>query len=616
MGGSSYHKCRTCQLLTLADLVGNGFPTARRIRINPIEKMIPMGRDARAMKKNASAKSKKPAVQPIPVKTAVTLRILMIAGENDAIARCKVGGVADVVRDAPRALAVAGCEVIVLTPSYGFLHTMPGAVKSADVPTLRRYEWAEPVLYDCAAKAGAACDGVRNCVIDHPLLHSQTIYVADSPERPFATDATKFAHFCRIVGDAIRAGAFGKVDCLHLHDWQTGFLFVLREFHPDFAFLRGIRTAFTIHNLAYQGVRPLTGDASSLKAWFPDLTDVDWNRRTHGEQRDAVIRDTRWPECVNPMLAAVRLADAVHVVSPTYAEEVLLPNDDAVGRRGGEGLHDDMKKAAAAGRLHGILNGCEYPSDRISPRIDAARLFDSIRDLLPAFFKSAQDQKQPWLPHLTALTRLTNPALIPTAEKLLLTCVTRAASQKVDLMRASTNPAGSEKNGVSSLEAILRELGDKGVLVMISSGERDIEEFLTDLAVRYSNFVFLNGFAASVAESLYASGDIFLMPSSFEPCGIAQMLAMRDGQPVVAHATGGLKDTIRDGTDGFLFDGGNLVEKADNFVAAVRRAVAMKLTAAATWSQIVTNAKAARFEWRTSANEYIAQLYLPLKSGA
>jgi starch synthase len=575
--------------------------------------MIPVGRNARAMKKNATTKSKAPEAQPIPAKTVVPLRILMIASENDAIPRCKVGGVADVVRDAPRALAAAGCEVIVLTPSYGFLHTMPGAVKSAGVPALGRYEWAEPVLYDCAAKPGAACKGVRNCVIDHPLLHSQTIYVADSPERPFATDATKFAHFCRIAGDAIRSGAFGKVDCLHLHDWQTGFLFVLREFHPDFAFLRGIRTAFTIHNLAYQGVRPLTGDASSLKAWFPDLTDVDWNRRTHAEQRDAVIRDVRWPECVNPMLAAIRLADAVHVVSPTYAEEVLLPNDDATGRRGGEGLQDDMKKADSEGRLHGILNGCEYPANRISPRLDAALLFGSIRDLLPAFFKSAQDQKQPWVPHLTALTRLTNPALIPTAEKLLLTCVTRAASQKVDLMRTPTSPAGAEKKGVSSLEAILRELGDRGILVMLASGERDIEEFLTDLAVRHGNFIFLNGFSAALAESLYASGDMFLMPSSFEPCGIAQMLAMRDGQPVIAHATGGLKDTIRDGADGFLFDGNSLVEKADNFVAAVRRAVAVKLGDAPAWKQIVAAAKAARFEWRKSANEYIAKLYLPLK---
>ena len=164
------------------------------------------------------------------------------------------------------------------------------------------------------------------------------------------------------------SGAFGAVDCLHLHDWQTGFLFALREFHPDFAFLRGIRTAFTIHNLAYQGVRPLAGDDSSLHAWFPDLAGVDWCRRSHAEHGDAVLRDPRWPECVNPMLAAIRLADAVHVVSPTYAKEVVLPNDDAIGRRGGEGLHDDMKRAADASRLHGILNGCEYPADRVPPR--------------------------------------------------------------------------------------------------------------------------------------------------------------------------------------------------------------------------------------------------------
>lgn len=561
------------------------------------------------MRKAASSKSKKTPAPAAPqteaprVRLNPPLRILMVAAENDAIPRCKVGGVADVVRDAPRALAAAGCDVTVLTPSYGFLHTLPGVAKLQDTPPIARYAAAEPVLYDCPAKPGASSEGVRNIVVDHPLLSSQTIYVADPPDRPFATDATKFAHFCRIAGEVIRSGALGPVDCLHLHDWQTGYLFILREFHPDFAFLREIRTVFTIHNLAYQGVRPLTGDISSLRAWYPDMPGVDWNRRTNAEHRDAVLRDPRWPECANPMLAAIRLADAVQVVSPTYAKEVLLANDDSTGRRGGEGLHEEMQRADAAGRLHGILNGCEYPAARVAPNLDGPELFALSRELLPSFFLHADKNRQSWVPHVTALMRLAEPSLVAQAKKLLLTCVTRAASQKVDLMRTATS------SGVSSLEAILRDLGDRGVLMMLSSGERDIEEFLTGLAVRYRNFIFLNGFAAGFADYLYACGDIFLMPSSFEPCGIAQMLAMRDGQPVVAHATGGLKDTIHDGVDGFLFDGESLVEKSDGFVAAVRRAVEMKLGDAAAWKKIVENATAARFEWAASAREYLSKLY-------
>lgn len=581
--------------------------------INRIEPAVSVRQDAREMKKSAAGKKKAPAPQPAPTNAVPPLRILMIVAENDAIPLCKVGGVADVVRDAPRALAAAGCEVIVLTPSYGRLHALPGAARCAGVPTLPSHAGAAPVLYDCPAKPGAGSAGVRNIVVDHPLLRSHAIYEADSADRPFASDATKFAHFCRIAGDAIRAGAFGKVDCLHLHDWQTGFLFALREFHPDFAFLRGIRIAFTIHNLAYQGVRPIAGDDSSLEAWFPDLVGVEWSRRTAAPHRDSVLRDPRWPACFNPMLAAIRLADAVHVVSPTYAQEVLLPNDPATGRCGGEGLDEDMRNAAAAGRLHGILNGCDYPAGRVPPKLDAARLFGNVRDLLPSLLHSAPDEKCRWLPHVTVLARLGNPALVPSAEKLLLTCVTRAASQKVDLMRTPVSESVAGKSGVSALEQILRDLGDKGVLVMISSGEHDIEDFLTGLAVRYTNFIFINGFAAPIADALYASGDMFLMPSSFEPCGIAQMLAMRDGQLVVAHATGGLKDTIRDGTDGFLFSGGSLVEKADNFAAAVRKAVAMKISDAGGWAKMVASARAVRFEWSRAANEYIAKLYLPLK---
>lgn len=565
------------------------------------------------MKKKAGSKTKKQDAPPAALPAMPPLRILMIAAENDAIPQCKVGGVADVVRDAPRALAAAGCEVIVLTPSYGRLHTLPGAVRCAEMPSLPSHAGVVPVLYDCPAKPGAASAGVHNIVVDHPLLRSQAIYVADSADRPFASDATKFAHFCRIAAEAIRAGAFGKVDCLHLHDWQTGFLFALREFHPDFAFLRAIRTAFTIHNLAYQGARPIAGDGSSLQAWFPDLVGVEWSRGTISAHRDSMLRDPRWPACFNPMLAAIRLADAVHVVSPTYAEEVLLPNDPATGRCGGEGLDQDMRNAAAAGRLHGILNGCEYPAGRVAPKVDAARLFANIRDLLPSLLHSAPDEKRRWLPHVTVLARLLDPSLVARADRLLLTCVTRAASQKVDLMRTHVSAEVAGKVGVSSLEQILRDLGDKGVFVMISSGDHDIEDFLTGLAVRYPNFIFINGFAAPIADALYASGDLFLMPSSFEPCGIAQMLAMRDGQVVVAHATGGLKDTIRDGTDGFLFYGDSLVEKADNFAAAVRIAVALKLTDAGAWSKIVATAKAVRFEWSRVANEYIAKLYLPLK---
>lgn len=201
------------------------------------------------------------------------------------------------------------------------------------------------------------------------------------------------------------------------------------------------------------------------------------------------------------MLTAIRLADAVHVVSPTYAQEVLLPNDPATGRCGGEGLDEDMRNAAAAGRLHGILNGCEYPAGRVPPKLDAARLFGNVRDLLPSLLHSAPDEKRRWLPHITVLARFGNPALVPSAEKLLLTCVTRAAGQKVDLMRTPVSESVAGKCGVSALEQILRDLGDKGVLVMISSGEHDIEDFLTGLAVRYTNFIFINGFAAPIADA-------------------------------------------------------------------------------------------------------------------
>jgi starch synthase len=143
---------------------------------------------------------------------------------------------------------------------------------------------------------------------------------------------------------------------------------------------------------------------------------------------------------------------------------------------------------------------------------------------------------------------------------------------------------------------------------MLGSGDHEYERFLQLAMVRHPNFLFLRGYSDELSQALYASGDLFLMPSVFEPCGISQLLAMRAGQPVVAHAVGGLKDTVTDEV-GFPFSGADSQEQARNFVHAVASAVELKLGKADAWQALGRAASAQRFSWDASAERYLTEVY-------
>jgi len=529
------------------------------------------------------------------------MHILMLAAENDGIPEAKVGGIGDVVRDVPPALAALPGEdlqVTVVLPSYGFLHTRPGAreIGSLEMDFAGARRWV--TAYEVPGRKAVA--GVRHVVLDcplfearHPLTGRMTIYQDDLPGRPFATDATRFAAFCLAAAEAMKLGLFGTVDRLHLHDWHAAFVLVLRELDPAFGFLRQFRTVFTIHNLGLQGVRPLRGDDSSLEAWYPQLAPA--LAAAH-----PAIEDPDWPDCVNPMAVGIRWADAVHAVSPSYAEEILLPSRTP-DFFGGERLEGDLQAAAAEGRLAGILNGCEY-TGRHPRKLAWPDLITRLRSEVLSWV--ARDQ-QVSLVHFLALERMTDLARRGRAPELVATGVTRVVEQKSLLLVAKAS------SGSSGLQAVLETLGENGVLFLLGTGDKAYEAFLLEMAGRHSNFVFLNGFSNACAELLYANGDAFIMPSSYEPCGISQMLALREGQPVIAHRVGGLKDTVHEGRNGFVFEGWFMNEQVDGLVDACRRAVALKRQHPAAWKKLAEAAGKERFLWSDAVGQYLAQLYGP-----
>ncbi len=519
------------------------------------------------------------------------MNILISAAENNALHGAKVGGLGDVIGEIGPELEKQGCRVTTVLPSYGFVHKInPSTHFTSFNFYFRGFDHHVNIF---AVSARNPDDTVRHLVIDHPAFGSpagRTIYSHDPPDRPFATDASKFALFCTALASALVQNRLPLPDCVHLHDWHMAFFLILRKFHPYFHPLKTIRTVYTIHNLAMQGLRPFHGTESALDSWFPGLW-FDWMD----------LHDPGCADCVNPMAAGIRLADRVHTVSPSYAEEILKPSQKPDVYSGGEGLESVLQYTRAQNRLKGILNGCTYPENRPLPEKHFSALCHTLKSGISAWLAGKESLP---VAHFLAHTRLNDRKLHNNPPSILLTSVSRLTDQKMLLMKS----AGSA--GKSGLEEILCELGrHNGLYILLGSGDWAYERFFSDMSALFDNFIFLNGYSEKCADALYVNGDLFLMPSSFEPCGIGQMLAMRDGQPSVVHHVGGLKDTVRHNHNGFVFTGDTLTEQVDNFVLTTKAALDMKTHRPGQWEKICRQAAGERFAWQKSAAEYINSLY-------
>jgi len=477
--------------------------------------------------------------------------------------------------------------VTVIIPAYNTFHLLPGStliglvnVKFAgSIETVQIYE-----LY---------ID--RNPGVRYLVTHNQKfgacgagkVYCNDPDNRPFATDANKFALFCAAALQAINDEIVNNVDVLHLHDWHAGFAAVLREFDPQFSHLKSVRCVFSIHNLAMQGIRPFKEDVSSLDQWYPHLK-YDAN----------IIADPRWKNCVNPVAAAIRLSDIVHTVSPSYSREVLLPNAPERGFHGGEGLEQDLQQCANRKSLIGIINGIDYiepPGQRMSWHPMITAIGDTILQWLG---ENSSVSTAAYVTHQRTQLWLgkDRPAHV-------FTSVGRLTDQKMALLLLPTDA------GNTVLDELLDSLDGKGVFILLGSGDEELEALCRNSASKHSNFLFINRYAQSLADILFANGDVFLMPSSFEPCGISQMLAMRHAQPCIVHAVGGLKDTVIDNVDGFHFGGNSVEQQINQLQQRVQDVIEMRENHSDQFSAIAKAGQTKRFHWASSAQRYLSELY-------
>lgn len=370
-------------------------------------------------------------------------------------------------------------------------------------------------------------------------------------------DAERFAFFSRAVLEIIPHIDF-KPDVIHCNDWQTALVPVyLNAFYRWDETFKNIKTVFTIHNIQYQGKygHELTGDVLGLPPECESLLDYDG--------------------CINFMKGAIQCADKVTTVSPTYAREILDPYYS-------HGLDGILREFTF--KLTGIVNGIDY--DVYNPEKDGLiyRGYNAD-DMSGKAFNKQSLQSELGLPQKPGVP--------------VIGIVSRLVKHK----------------GFDLVKCVFEELLRADLqFAILGSGEWEFETFFHRMAERYPDKVGLKlGFNPQLAHRIYAGADMFLMPSQSEPCGLAQMVALRYGTVPIVRETGGLSDTISDSGDGqgngFTFQSYN----AHDMENAVWRALA-GYSDANGWNTLKKRGMECDNSWSRSANAYI-KLYKEIVNG-
>jgi len=460
----------------------------------------------------------------------------------EAVPFAKVGGLADVAGSLPKALRGLGHDVRLMMPRYGTISSDEFQLEKIGEPFRVPAGGGKEYVHLIGSTMGE----------DIPvyLLWNEHYFTSREKVYGFEDDAQRFAVFGRGVLQAMRMLDW-RPDVIHANDWHTAVVPTWLDMagwrEP---YYRDIATLFTIHNLSYQGI---TG---RLILTFAKMEDVEH-------------LSVEPPGAVNWMAQGIAHSDLINTVSERYAEEILTPEM-------GMGLESLLRKRED--RLHGVLNGLDY--DEWNPVTD------------------------PWVPHNFDIRALD-----------------RRAANKTALQQQARLPARSDVpligmvsrldqvKGMDLLEPTLTWLlGEHDAqFVVLGTGDPRYHEMFEEVQERYPDRMraFLK-FDAALARRIYASADMFLMPSVVEPCGLGQMIAMRYGSVPIVRETGGLADTVIDhdsaggrGT-GFAF----LENSPEACQQALRRALEVYQDRE-TWRALQMRGMESDFSWTASAQEYV-----------
>jgi starch synthase len=472
------------------------------------------------------------------------MKILMVCSEFAPWA--KTGGLADAVAGLSNALCAGGHDVRVLLPRYAHLAAPRGSRRTVEGRG-GPFVLTEIEPEQLAGDAGLQRARPRIFLLELGELIADTVYTGD------ARDLGRFLH---LSAAAVALSASGwRPDVIHCHDWHTALTPVLQRLEPR----SSAPNVLTLHNVGYQGV----------------FADTALREQGFGWVEQVLPADARSAGYTNFLRAGVRAADRVTTVSPTYAEEIRLPEF-------GMGLEDVL--TARGADLIGILNGVDYgvwspDRDPFLPlRYDAADLTPKrrLKSLLLDRLRLAPDLDAPLIGVVSRLVAQKGIDL-----------VTVALPELLSTTRASFALLG---NGEAPFAAALRSVAD-------ANRER---------------VSFFEGYDERLAHEIFAGADLTIVPSRYEPCGLTQMYALRYGTIPVVRATGGLADTIRHFDTATGAGNGSVFLDADpqGVLWGVRTALSWFDDAAA-WAHLIRNAMATDFSWPKQVPHY-EELYRSL----
>jgi starch synthase len=472
----------------------------------------------------------------------------------------KTGGLGDVTGSFPKALKTKNQEIRVIMPKYKSInerkYVLREVIRLKDIPVT-----INDVTRTINVKSAFLPDSkVQIYFVEIPEFFGRSgLYTDSATGKDFPDNAERFAYFCKGALETLKILSW-RPDIIHCNDWQSALTpYYLNTIYKDDDFLQGIKTIFTIHNFSYQGV--------FKKSVAPSL-DI---QPEEVEENGAFENDGN----LNLLKGAILYSDQITTVSETYAKEI------STKKEFGYGLEKVLQKKSKA--FSGIINGVDYSV--WSPSVDK---------LIP--FKYSEEDMEGKKQNKQAL--LTRVNLKYQDDVPVIGMISRVVEQK----------------GFNLLLDAMSQLMELNIqLVILGTGDKKIEKQIVSLQKKYSNKISLNqAFDETLAHMIEAGSDIFLMPSSYEPCGMNQMYSLKYGTIPIVFNIGGLAETITEydadkkSGNGFVFDKYN----AKDMIRAVKRALKLyKKTES--WKELQLSVMQEDFSWDQSAQHYL-DLYVKM----
>jgi len=479
-------------------------------------------------------------------------KIWYVASEVSPFA--KTGGLGDVTGAYPKAVKAKNHEIRVIMPKYKTInerkYVLREVIRLKDIPVTINGE-----TKTINVKSAFLPDSkVQIYFVEIPEFFGRNgLYSDQSTGKDFDDNAQRYAYFCKGALETLKILSW-RPDIIHCNDWQTALIpFYLNTIYKDDDFLGGIKTVYTIHNFAYQGI------FEKSKASSIDINDEVLT------QNDGILHEDK----VNLMKTAVTNSNWITTVSKSYAEEIKTDKKFGYGL---VPLMDEHKD-----QFSGIINGVDYSV--WSPESDKFIPFKYSIDNI----EGKEQNKQ------ALLTRVN----LPYQEGVpVFGMISRIIEQK----------------GYKLLLDVLEELVSQDLqLIILGKGDKDLEKGLKKYQSKYPKKISINSaFDETLAHMVEAGSDMFLMPSSFEPCGMNQLYSLRYATIPIVYKTGGLADTITEIDINEQNGNGLIFEKytAKEFAKTIKRGLRYYKKKDA-WTELCLRIMKEDFSWEKPTDEYL-----------